>query len=386
MALGPTIVRKEQVNPLAAAGEGFMRFQIEKGQREIAMAQKQEDARFQNTLLTERATQLAGVEDQIATERMVKQFVLQRQLGKDAYQDELATKRAAAKQLHALQQINTKAEFAIADIRADEFKPEQAQGMVAHIIDSTPLSWAPEYADILQYIAVQNQDPANSMGLLKLLSLMGVPEQKPRQQQPSLSDEIEEVHAALTRMVERGMPPERAEELERAFVEKALTGTVERPGQQTKTVRFEGGNIYSVNPATNEVAVIGTYPEDQKIVQPSRQDIQAFLPIARDEDGTPKTDLNYNYLIDYDLLEKDPALYERAVRQATQARNPGVEIGKSTGTAEPPAPISIEAFDSLLAEIVAEEGLGAHMTPEQAARVQTILRDRVAKMGLAWPK
>jgi len=232
MALGPTIVRKEQVNPLAAAGEGFMRFQIEKGQREIAMAQKQEDARFQNTLLTERATQLAGVEDQIATERMVKQFVLQRQLGKDAYQDELATKRAAAKQLHALQQINTKAEFAIADIRADEFKPEQAQGMVAHIIDSTPLSWAPEYADILQYIAVQNQDPANSMGLLKLLSLMGVPEQKPRQQQPSLSDEIEEVHAALTRMVERGMPPERAEELERAFVEKALTGTVERPGQQ----------------------------------------------------------------------------------------------------------------------------------------------------------
>ena len=233
MALGPTIVRKEQVNPLAAAGEGFMRFQIEKGQREIAMAQKQEDARFQNALLTERATQLAGVEDQIATERMVKQFVLQRQLGKDAYQDELATKRAAAKQLHALQQINTKAEFAIADIRADEFKPEQATAMVASILDRTPLSGVPEYADILQDIDAQNQDPANSLRLLKRLSLLGMQVQKPKQQQPGLVDELAQVAQGLAYAVEQGwMTEEEAKAHARAGVEKQVTGTVERPGQQ----------------------------------------------------------------------------------------------------------------------------------------------------------
>ena len=227
---GNVEVRQAPKSPFSEAIAGYFDMKTSMMQRDIEQKRKREDFEFQNELLVDRTTQMAELEDRLLTNRTLKNFALETRLGEAQAERELDFKRDAAMTLTAVSDVNVYAANSDAAIRSGEIKAESAPEIVSYMLENMPLFQRPEYAEIRQQMAVENQDPAKSRGVLRRLAMLGrqstAGRQPQEQQGTGLTAKLEEGIAFIEGRVQAGdMTPEAGKQLAIDYIAKILTGS-----------------------------------------------------------------------------------------------------------------------------------------------------------------
>ncbi len=221
--MGNLEVRQTPQHPLSVLATGVLQAKTEGLKREIELDQEREYASFQNELLTERATTMAGVQEEINTRQSIRQFALNSRLAKEQFKQEAAEQERMVVLGTDLASFRHDARAILDAWRAGAISTAQLPEALRGAINRSPLRDTPEYEPIMQRMLGEiTSNPQSAERHIRFGGSLGMRHGTAKQKAPTLADTLNEKIALIRAS---NLPPDVQAVLEEEALRKAVTGT-----------------------------------------------------------------------------------------------------------------------------------------------------------------